>query len=132
MRRNRGLTLSEVVLALAILVVAVICIASFVATVYRSVKEGKQQAVASTIAQSELERLRIDSNALNKLILNAALGVKDQTVPIDDTTVTYHQQVTAQVLPGMGSRYVKLVSRASWRQSGRDRQVTLESCYPRP
>ncbi|MBS2033452.1 hypothetical protein JST97_00575 [bacterium] len=132
MRTKRGLSLSEVVLALAILVVAVICIASFVATVYRSVKEGKYQAVASTIAQSELERLRVDSNALDKLITNPALGVKDQTVPVDDTTVVYHQQVTAQVLPAMGSRYVKLISRVTWRQSSRDRQVTLESCYPKP
>ena len=124
--------MSEVLLALAILVIAVICIASFVATVYRSVKEGKYQAVASTIAQSELERLRIDANALNNLVANPALGIKDQTVPIDDTSVTYHQQVTAQVLPSMGSRYVKLVSRVTWRQSNRDRQVSLESCYPKP
>lgn len=124
--------MSEVVLALAILVVAVICIASFVATVYKSVKEGKYQAVGSTIAQSELERLRVDSNALRSLIGNAALGVKDQTVPVDDTSVVYHQRVTAEVLTSMGGRYVKLVSRVSWRQSSRDREVVLESCYPRP
>lgn len=124
--------MSEVVLALAILVVAVICIASFVATVYKSVKEGKYQAVGSTIAQSELERLRVDSNALRSLIGNAALGVKDQTVPVDDTNVVYHQRVTAEVLTSMGGRYVKLVSRVSWRQSSRDREVVLESCYPRP
>ena len=124
--------MSEVVLALAILVVAVICIASFVATVYKSVKEGKYQAVGATIAQSELERLRVDSNALRSLIGNAALGVKDQTVPVDDTNVVYHQRVTAEVLTSMGGRYVKLVSRVSWRQSSRDREVVLESCYPRP
>ena len=132
MRRQAGLSMSEVVLALAILVVAVICIASFVATVYKSVKEGKYQAVGSTIAQSELERLRVDSNALRSLIGNAALGVKDQTVPVDDTNVVYHQRVTAEVLTSMGGRYVKLVSRVSWRQSSRDREVVLESCYPRP
>lgn len=132
MQRRKGLTLSEVVLALAILVVAVICIASFVATVYKSVKEGKYQAVASTIAQSELERLRVDDGALRRLIGNASLGVKDQTVPVDDTTVVYHQRVTAQVLGSMGDRYVKLISRVTWRQSSRDREVVLESCYPRP
>lgn len=132
MRRRAGLSLSEVILALAILVIAVICIASFVATVYKSVKEGKYQAVASTIAQSELERLRVDSNALRGLIGNASLGVKDQTVPVDDTTVVYHQRVSAEVLGAMGGRYVKLISRVSWRQSSRDREVVLESCYPRP
>lgn len=132
MRRRAGLSLSEVILALAILVIAVICIASFVATVYKSVKEGKYQAVASTIAQSELERLRVDSNALRGLIGNASLGVKDQTVPVDDTTVVYHQRVSAEVLGSMGGRYVKLISRVSWRQSSRDREVVLESCYPRP
>ena len=132
MRRRSGLTVSEIVLALAILVVAVIGIASFVAAVYRSVKEGKYQAVASTIAQSELERMRIDSTALRNLIGNAALGVKDQTVPVDDTTVVYHQQVTAQVLGSMGGRYVKLISRVTWRQSSRDREVLLESCCPKP
>lgn len=126
------MTLSEVVLALAILVIAVISIASFVATIYKSVKEGKYQAVGSTIAQSELERLRVDDSALRDLIANATYGVKDQTVPVDDTTVVYHQRVTAEVLGSMGGRYVKLISRVTWRQSSRDRQVVLESCYPRP
>jgi len=132
MRRFRGLTLSEVVLALAILVVSVMCIASFVVTIYRSVKEGKYQAVGSTIAQSELERLRVDGNALNKLILDPTLGVKDQTIAVDTTKVNYHLQVTAQVLPSMGGRYVQLISKVTWRQSNRDRQVVLESCYPKP
>ena len=132
MRRRRGLSLSEVVLALAILVIAVISVASFVATVYKSVKEGKYQAVASTIAQSELERLRVDQSALRDLIARASYGVKDQVVPVDDTTVTYHQRVTAEVQSAMGARYVKLVSRVTWRQSSRDREVVLESCYPRP
>ena len=124
MRRSRGLTLSEVVLALAILVVAVMCIASFVVTIYRSVKEGKYQAVGSTIAQSELERLRVVGNALNNLILNPTLGVKDETVPVDATKVVYHLQVTAQVLPAMGGRYVQLISRVTWRQSNRDCQLS--------
>jgi Tfp pilus assembly protein PilV len=130
--RRRGLSLSEVILALAILVVAVISIASFVAAVYRSVKEGKYQAVASNIAKSELEHLRVDQAALSSLILHPAEGVKDQQVPIDDTVVTYHQTVTAQLLPSMGNRYVRLVSRVTWRQSSRDREVALETCYVAP
>jgi Tfp pilus assembly protein PilV len=132
MRQRAGLSLSEVILALAILVIAVIAIASFVATVYKSVKEGKYQAVASTIAESELERLRVDQTALRDLIARASYGIKEQTVPVDATQVTYRQRVTAEVLPSMGNRYVKLVSRVTWRQSSRDREVVLESCYPKP
>ena len=129
---RRGMTLSEVVLALTILVVAVIAIATFVVTVHRSVKEGKYQSVGSTLAQSELERLRVDSVSLANLIATPSLGVKDQQVSIDDFEVKFHEVVTATDLPSMGSRYVSVVSKVEWQQSGRLRQVVLETCYPKP
>ena len=129
---RRAMTLSEVVLALAILVVAVIGIATFVVTIHRSVKEGKYQSVGSTIAQSELERLRLDSVSLANLVATPSLGVKDHLVTIDDFEVKFHQVVTATDVPSMGSRYLRVLATVSWEQSSRQREVVLESCYPKP
>jgi hypothetical protein len=120
------------VLAFAILIIAVISIASFVVTVYRSVKEGKFQAVGSSLAQSELERLRNDADALTELTQNAATGVSDKTVDIDQVPIRFHQVVTAQPLGSMGNRYLQVVATVEWEQNGRQRKVRLETCYPRP
>lgn len=130
--RRRGLTISEMVLAFAILIIAVISVASFVVTVYRSVKEGKFQSVGSSLAQSELERLRNDAEALTELTQNAATGVSDKTVDIDQVPIRFHQVIMAQPVGSMGNRYLQVVATVEWEQNGRQRRVRLETCFPRP
>lgn len=129
---RRGLTLSEVILAMAVAAMAVIGIATLIAAVYRANKEGKYQSAASVLARSEIERLRGDQDELQRLVTLARPETTVRNLPIDDHQVAFNCTLSLRLLPEMQSRYADTQCTVRWEQQGRVREVALETYLPTP
>lgn len=132
MRKTCGFTVAEVLIAMAVAAMAVIGIASLIASIYRSVKEGKYQAVGSTLARQEIERLRGDSADLMRLLDLTGPEMKVHNLPVDNQNTPFNCTLRAIYMPSMENRYLDLTCNVRWSQQGRTREVSLETILPKP
>ena len=117
---------------MALATICVIGVASLIASIYRSVKEGKYQAVASTLARHEIERLRGDQDDLTRLLdLNAA-ETKVHYLPVDSQDYAFNCTLRVIYMPTMQNRYVDTTCLIRWEQQGRLRDITMETLLPVP
>lgn len=134
------MTLAEVLVALGVLLIAILTMIGYIATVHRAAREGKHQAIASVYARSMLEQLR-DSGDDFETAHNGGLVVTRSEVLLDGEAAPEDNEVgrkgaTEYTVEGKtalvsGSIY-SLVVNVSWEESGRQRQVVLESLGQRP
>lgn len=132
MRKRCGLTLGEILLAMAVALMAVVALASLVVTIHRASVEGKQQAAASMLARQELELLRGDQSELKRI---EALGVAELTshsLQVDDRLLQFQCSVSARPEGALSGRYLNTVVFVRWEQNGRQREVRLVTYLPKP
>lgn len=132
MRRGRGFTVAEVLIAMALAAMAVIGVASLIASIYRSVKEGKYQAVGSTLARQEIERLRGDREDLVRLLGLPGPETNVHNLPVETQTTPFNCTLQAVYMPAMENRYLDVTCLVRWQQQGRVREVSLETILPKP
>ena len=134
--RARGLSLVEVLIAFAILLIAVLVMVGYATTVHRAAKFGKRQALASMEARTMLETIRdypvafaqaatseglTDSKAEYLLDTEAEAGKNEA-----DRMSAAQFQVLGRVEPLSGEVH-RVVVRVEWQEDGHPRQVVLES-----
>lgn len=112
MRARRGFTLVELIVAIIILVVGVLGLASAAAVVMRQITGSSFQNRAAAIASSRFERLRAVPCA------NAAAG----TATVGGVT----ERWTVQML----NRSMLLTDVVTWREKDRARAMTFTSVRP--
>lgn len=117
---------------MAVAAMAVIGLATLIATIYRSVKDGKYQAVGSTLARHEMERLRGDKEDLIRLLDLPAAETRVHTLPVDNQDTPYNCTLRVLYMPSMDNRYLDLNCQVRWEQRGMIRQVNLETILPAP
>jgi hypothetical protein len=132
MRPKRGLTVAEIILAMAVASLSVIGIASLITSVYRAVKDGKYQAVGSTLARQEIERLRGDKDDLVRLVNLPGPETRIVALPVGDQETAFNCTLRAVYAPSMENRYLDLTCAVRWEQHGMVREVRLETLLPKP
>lgn len=140
--RFAGVSLLEVIIAFGILLVAVLTMFGYVATIHRAASESKHQALASMEARALVERIR----DFPPMFLQAATDPAGYTetrqeyllegeVDARDNEVG-RQGATQYELVGRAAHVrediYRLTVRASWEEEGRVRQVVLETRMVRP
>ena len=135
-KKNKAMSLLEVLLALAILAVAVLTLVGYTVTIHRSAREGKRQGIASYEARSALELLRQSKPDFEAAL--TATGYTDTKMEflLDGETDSSQNEIgrkaaaTFEVLGRaelVANDTYRLVVTVSWDDDGRAREVVLES-----
>lgn len=117
---------------MAVAALAVIGLASLIVSVYRSVRDGKYQAVGSTLARQELERLRGDREELARLVDLMGPETTEHKLLVEDQNTPYNCTLRAIYMPSLEDRYLDVTCDVSWDQGSRIRNLRLETVLPRP
>lgn len=130
-RIRRGLTLAEILIAVAVASVTLLTLVLFTSVIHRAAREGKSQAAASTMARTELERLRMDADFLTQVRDSGGLSLErtelldaSQEGRVSPTVFTINIDLT----PLSGSdRFLEAGVRVTWTEHYRQREVQLHS-----
>lgn len=131
-----GMSLGEVMVALAILLVAILTMVGYIATVHRAAREGKSQAVATMYARSMLERVRDSQADFQQAASPAGLQETRQEVLLSGEANPHHNETGKKGamtynLDGraalVGGHIYSLVVRVTWSEASRRREIVLES-----
>ncbi len=135
------MSLAEVMVAATILLVAVLTMVGYTATIARAARESKSQALASMYARSLLERIRDSRPEFDAAGVGPGIVVDQDEVLLTGEALAGHDEVgregaTRFELVGqtrvLTAGIYSLVVTVSWMESGRTRRVILESRAPRP
>ncbi len=135
-RVRRGLTLAEILIAVAVASVALLTMVLFTSVIHRAAREGKSQATASTLARTELERLRADPQYLRRVQDEAPFTV-ERTEVIDSSQrgrlapTVFTVEITLTPLSS-NDHFLESTVLVHWNESHRQRQVSLHSYLPDP
>lgn len=132
--RRRGLTVSEVLIALALAAIAVLGLASLTAAVWRAAKFSKYTAYASNLARQPLEQMKGDAAYFRTTMDGPAEGRQfSKDFEVDEgQAVRFDVELTFTRLPAPQDRYVQVESKVKWVQQKTPRQVFLETILPVP
>jgi prepilin-type N-terminal cleavage/methylation domain-containing protein len=133
---KKGVTLPEILIALAVAAVALLTLVLFVGVIHRASREGKSQATASTIARTHLERMRSDPAFFKTVLLNTPWTdqVSEDLTPEERAqraALNFQVSVSIDPLPS-NDRYFEGKVQVTWAEEGRERRVRLESYLPDP
>ncbi|MBI3925758.1 MAG: prepilin-type N-terminal cleavage/methylation domain-containing protein [Armatimonadetes bacterium] len=136
-RSERGLTLAEVVIAVAVAAVALLTLVLFTSMIHRVAREGKSQAAASTLAREAVERLRTDSEYFDQALAENPLEFeREQLIGQSQqgkiAPTRFQVSVELEPMEGSGNRFFKTSVRVEWTEEHRDREVLLETYLPVP
>lgn len=140
-RRARGLSLLEVLVAFLILLVAVLTMVGYVATIHRAASESKNQAVASVEARALLEELRDSEIEFVQAASASGLQTTRTQYLLDGESESTNNEVGREAATvfrldaranHISSDFYGLVVSAHWEEEGRTRKVVLESRSLRP
>jgi type IV pilus assembly protein PilV len=117
MSDSRGFTLIEVLLAIGLLALALLSMASMFVTGYRQTGRGAERTTAVMLASKQMEYLRNQGFASGELSAGTAtssfaspyLGYSRTTTIVDNTPIANVKQVTIQVTTPSG-RVSQIVS----------------------
>ncbi len=132
--RKRGLTVAEVLIALALAAVAILGLASLTAAVWRAAKFSKYTAYASNLARQPIEQMKGDAAYFRTTMDGTAADrqfSKDFVVD-EGQSVRFEGELTFTRLPAPQDRYVRVESKVTWVQQKTPRQVFLETILPAP
>lgn len=131
--RSRGLTLAELIVAMALASLSVLALVAYFAAMHKASAEGHSQASASTTAGEILERLRVDPEFLATV---EAQPVFQVTEPVGAGKTTREPRVftvqVAMVRRDAEGRYRDVAVEVRWNEQGRDRKVVLETVIQAP
>jgi Tfp pilus assembly protein PilV len=140
-RKSRGLSLLEVLIAFLILLIAVLTMVGYTATIHRAASESRNQALASMEARSLLERTRdfapvfeaaAETGGYTETKTEYLLG--DEESPEDNEEgrrAAMSFTMTSRTEHVAGDIY-RIEVTATWEEQGRVRTVVLESRGVRP
>lgn len=132
MKRERALTLAEIMISVGVASVALLTLIMFVSMIYRAAREGKSQAAASTLARKSLERLRTDTEFFEETTAEEGLtAIEEFTVDPGTGVVNFTVFTHCTPIYGTDERYYDAAVKVSW-EEGRDREVNLKTVIPRP
>lgn len=136
-----GLSLVEVLIAAALLLITILTMVGYIVTVHRAANEGKRQALASMEARTLMERAKGWSplfeaacqpngwsETKTEYLLSGEAAAEDNELG-HKSAATFRLQVKARHIAG--DIYSLTVS-SSWDEDGRPREVILESRTIRP
>ena len=83
-------------------------------------------------AQREIEALRDNSVSLARLLYHPDEGDRNEMITVDDQEIRFETHVEVVPNTSLGGRYLDVLARVRWQQSGRQREVQLKTCYPAP
>ncbi len=135
------MSLTEVLIALSLLLVAILTMVGYITSIHRASREAKHQAVASMYARSALEQLRDSQADFEAAGEPQGLTFTRSEVLLDGEAAAENNEVGRQAAteftvlsrtePISGSIY-SMVVQVRWEESGREREVVLESRGQRP
>ncbi len=133
---SSGLTLGEVIMAIALASIALLTLTLFTSVIHRINREGKQQALASTFARQGLERFRSDPDFQRQVVSNLPYTYTEQEqLPTaqagNHTPTTFTVTIYASPLSGTQGRYYTTKVIVSWEDGKKKRQVQLDTYTPK-
>lgn len=137
----KAMTLAEVMVAAVVLLVAILTMVGYTATIARAARESKSQALASMYARTLIEQIRDSQEDFDLASSAAGMVVDQEEVLLSGEALPDHDEVGRE-----GATQFQLVARATpltdsisslvvtvtWSESGRVRTLILESRAPRP
>lgn len=128
-----GLTLLEVIISLAIALVAILTMLLFFAYSLDNIREGKTVAQATTVAQRYMEELRADVDTLQT---KADSGETQEPEKVTETMydpgtnnpIEYTVTVEVNRLPSPNEELIDIIVKVEWQyKSTKLRKIVLES-----
>lgn len=135
-RQSRGVSLLEILIAFLILLVAVLTLVGYTATIHRAAAESKHQALASMEARALIERIRDFPPMFEQAATPAGYTETKTEYLLDGEADARDNEVGRQSaaefqLTGRANHVIddiyRLTVQATWDDDGRARQVTLET-----
>jgi Tfp pilus assembly protein PilE len=140
-RGRRGLSLSEIIVALGVLAIGILTVVGYITTIHRAAREGKNQAMATMHARSILEKVRDSNPEFQQALTPAGYQVTREEVLLEGEELEANNEAGRRSptvfqcqarATHLASDIYSVVVRVNWQEHGRPREVVLESRAQRP
>lgn len=130
MKNKRGMTLLEVIISLYIMAILVILVMLLTSYISAYVKSGKNIALATSVAQKQIELLKTYTPEVLDGVYNAACSLEEKIVYTDE--IEYHEYTRFTTISPYKSGLFDVVVKINWLEKGILKEIMLETYMKRP